>query len=213
MSVTESRAAVTPKLCWFQCSLRGLLIATAIVSLILGYAVTYGPGVAIVLGILALLAWLWVVRACRRWKQLLLRQRFYASVEGGIILTLLIAFLVSVAVNSSLACQRNALSLKRAFWIDDRFRSIHVEYCELKVRFLCVEGSVHSERDFDSLRKIIDSYEWRDMHDVKWSVRVESSGREHEGWDSELFDAEDRGPTHRSRRASRHLVVPAERAW
>jgi hypothetical protein len=190
VSMTELHPTA-PKLRWYQYSLRTLLIAVTLIGMFIGYAANYGFGTAIAFGVLISLVWFWIVRAIRRWSTLRLWQRLYAIVVGVIVSYFFIAFIVVVATDPSFVRQRNARHLQRLLDKDVRFPSIRVEYRELKDKVLRVDGQVESDRDFNVLRKMILSYDWRNNNDklfgIHWNVTVCSPKREYHGWDDDLF--------------------------
>jgi hypothetical protein len=160
------------------------LIAAAIAGVFIWYVVRDGFGVAVFFGVIASSAWIWIVRAKRRWNTLSRPGRVYAAAEGALLFALLAVFFFAAQFNPSLVRGRNARYLQRILNDDDRFADVRVQYLENKVKFLRVEGNLDSERNFQSLREMVARYDWNEVY---WNVTVDSRRGAYDGWDSMLF--------------------------
>ena len=189
MTMTTSvPTAPTPRLRRYQYRLRTLLLTMTFLGVFIGYAVNYGMGTAIAFTLFVTLAGIWFVRVARRWSSLPLRQRLYASIEGGIFLILLLGFIASVALNPSFVRERNARHLQRVR-CRSTFHGHSGQVPGIEGQVLRIAGHIDTDRDLEALRTIITHYDWHreDRFSFYWNVTVASSGRQCEGWDEEAF--------------------------
>jgi len=162
-------------------SIRQLFALILVIGPAIGIALTNGrlgiylciAYVAITVGLLFL-----VNRTLKTWRTVNFLRRAY-----GIIWLWLLA---SIADNPSIQRTRIAANLQTTLSLDERFESVSIEYVELKPKFLNVTGTLKSEDDLMLLRKMISDRNWKNMDGVYWRVRILSSNRDLDEWDSNL---------------------------
>jgi hypothetical protein len=170
-------------------SIRQLFALILVIGPAIGIALTNGrlgiylciAYVAITVGLLFL-----VNRTLKTWRTVNFLRRAYGIILSTLCSGLWLWFLANIADNPSIQRTRIAANLQTTLSLDERFESVSIEYVELKPKFLNVTGTLKSEDDLMLLRKMISDRNWKNMDGVYWRVRILSSNRDLDEWDSNL---------------------------
>lgn len=127
-----------------------------------------------------------VNRTVKTWNSEKILRRSYGVFLSVFCIGLWLFLIANILGNPSIHRTRVASYLQSTLSSDERFRSIRIEYVELKPKFLSVTGALKSENDFLVLQKIISARNWNGMDGVYWRIKIQSTNRKIDEWDWEL---------------------------
>jgi hypothetical protein len=154
-------------------SIAQMLIATAVIGVLLGCALTYDIEMVLAMGVWGSAAYSSVHRTVRCWPTFGFWRRIYWLVITAYCCCLFLVILGLLVFSPWAICQRNARLLQFALRNDVRFSSLQVEYAELKGGpCICIRGHMASQRDVKELREKVMSYQWPGTRDVLWQMKV-----------------------------------------